>query len=671
LKNLTNQNILGDVTAVVLVGKRDFGRCPIASRLPVALWPVLDKPALQRLLDSLARQGVKRVILCSDGDCDLLRKTITVDENMKVSFLDEELPLGTAGCIRSAITACKENKRKVILVFQGSMISPPDIEPLVNEHHQTGDIMTVVFNPPGEGESGQCQAAGIILCRPEVLNHIPKNGYCDIKETLIPELLRKGKSIHAITLPKSGGNFRDKEGYLCGLADYLEDMSSGRVNMDMDRKEGSDDIWISPDAQVDSTVVVRGPVVVMEGAEIAEGAILLGPVVIGRQGHVGRDSLVESSVLWQESQIGDHCSIQGCLLDIKARIAHGSEVSGQSVPKAYGTFMSGIAYYAVNLLHRFGHFLTKGRQVSGSPNRSRITLNRYSLPYVLAGVGLLLAFFYSYWPQIVDLFQIWKRSDEYSCGALVPFIVAHLVWTRRHQFLQCRIKPALWGAGAFLLAQGFRYFGLYYMYDSAQRLSMVLSIGALVLLLFGWQVMRKGLTIWLFLFLMLPLPNRVQEMVTLPLQGWATTSAVFSLEMIGYEVMREGNIIHLRWDSQYDMTTIAIAEACNGLRMVTAFLVICGMVVMLARRKWWEKFIGLVSCLPIALLCNTIRLTLTAVAFTILERGEWETLFHDFGGFAMMPLALALVIFELWILAKMVIYPAEKKQQILISGTTR
>ena len=84
-----------------------------------------------------------------------------------------------------------------------------------------------------------------------------------------------------------------------------------------------------------------------------------------------------------------------------------------------------------------------------------------------------------------------------------------------------------------------------------------------------------------------------------------------------------------------------------------------------ARRKWWEKLIGLASCLPIALLCNTIRLTLTAVAFTILERGQWEKLFHDFGGFAMMPLALALIILELWILAKMVIYPAEQKQQAL------
>ena len=667
----TNQGILGDVTAVVLVGKRDFGRCPIASRLPVALWPVLDKPALQRILDSLARQGIKRVIVCSDGECDLLQKTITVNVNMKVRFLDEELPLGTAGCIRSAITTCKENKRKVILIFQGSMISPPDIEPLVNEHHRTGDIMTVVFNPSGDNGSGWHQTAGIALCRPEVLKHIPKDGYCDIKETLIPELLRKGKSIHAITLPKSVGNFRDKEGYFCGLADYLEDMSSGRDNLYMDRKEESPGIWISPDAQVDPTAVIHGPVVVMEGAEIAEGALLLGPVVVGRQVHIGRQSLVESSVLWQESHIGDHCSIHGCLMDIKAMVPHGSELSGQSVPKSSGTFVSAMGHYTANVLHRTGNFLVRGRQYGGSTNRTRPALNRYTLPYLLAGVGLLLAFFYSYWAQIIDLVQIWKRSDEYSCGALVPFIGAYLVWTRRHRFMQCRVKPALWGAVAFLLAQGFRYFGLYYMYDSAQRLSLVLSIGALVLLLFGWQVMRKGLTIWLFLFLMLPLPNRVQEMITLPLQGWATTSAVFSLEMIGYEVMREGNIIHLRWDSQYDLTTIAVAEACNGLRMVTAFLVICGMVVMLARRKWWEKLIGLVSCLPIALLCNTVRLTLTAVAFTILERGQWETLFHDFGGFAMMPLALALVIFELWILAKMVLYPAEKQRQILISGTPR
>jgi exosortase len=126
--------------------------------------------------------------------------------------------------------------------------------------------------------------------------------------------------------------------------------------------------------------------------------------------------------------------------------------------------------------------------------------------------------------------------------------------------------------------------------------------------------------------------------------------------MLGYSVMREGHIIHLNG------TTVAVAEACNGLRMITAFLVIVGMVVLLVRRAWWEKLLVLASSLPIALLCNVTRLTITAIAFTKLDGEKWEKTFHDFGGYSMMPLALALVIFELWFLTKLTTVPEKKTQ---------
>jgi exosortase len=130
--------------------------------------------------------------------------------------------------------------------------------------------------------------------------------------------------------------------------------------------------------------------------------------------------------------------------------------------------------------------------------------------------------------------------------------------------------------------------------------------------------------------------------------------------MFGYPVIREGNIIHL------NNITVAVAEACNGLRMVTAFIAINTLVVMLIRRAWWEKLIVLLSSLPIALLCNTLRLTITAIAFTMLQGENWERIFHDFGGYAMMPLALTVAIFELWLLMKLVPVPENKPQEIII-----
>ncbi len=158
---------------------------------------------------------------------------------------------------------------------------------------------------------------------------------------------------------------------------------------------------------------------------------------------------------------------------------------------------------------------------------------------------------------------------------------------------------------------------------------------------------------------MLPWPNRVQAAVALPLQRWATSSSVFCLELLGYPVVQEGNIIHV------GRATVAVAEACNGLRMITAFFIISGLVAFLVKRAWWEKLIILASSLPIALLCNSVRLTITAVAFTVLNGEYWERIFHNFGGYAMMPLALAAVVTELRLLTTLTTLPM-KKEAIII-----
>jgi len=284
---------------------------------------------------------------------------------------------------------------------------------------------------------------------------------------------------------------------------------------------------------------------------------------------------------------------------------------------------------------------------------------------VVAGL-VLIAFIWSYRPELADLWDLWQRSDEHSSGLLVPFLAVYVLWTRRQDIARCDIKPCIrWGLLAFIGAQAVRLLGLYLLYDSpetmssAERMSIVFSIAALVLLLFGWQLFRRVSTVLLFLCLMIPWPAFIQVPVAQYLQGWATSSAVFCLETVGYDVMREGNVINIGG------TAVAVAEACNGLRMVTAFFVISGLVVLLAKRALWEKLIVLASSLPVALLCNTVRLAITAIAFTILDGEQWEKIFHDFGGYAMMPLALAAVVAEFWLLRKLTTAPMQEKTIII------
>jgi exosortase len=646
------------IKAIIQVGSRDFGRCPLASHLPTALWPVAGKPVLERLLNHLAEEGITDVVVCSSEDRTVLSKSIRVDKRLKIKFLDEPLPAGTAGSIRDATG---DEKDKLLLIFPAGMVYPPNIDVLLNAHTEGRADLTIMFDPDYHDDKQTGQISGIYVCNPDLLTYIPKGGYSDIKEGLIPEMLRAGKTAYAAKLPHHIGDFRDRQGYLRSVSNCLFENvweSSG----DFKQHVGTDSqiVHTSVNAKVDPGTRICGSVIVMSGARISSGAVVIGPTIIGENVSIGKNSIVINSVIWSCAQIGRNCRVQQCVMERYAVLPRNTVVEDQSILFRSKTILgrsaarvSGIARDETN---KFQHISKSHINEINMKLPDWAQINGKNISILFAFGAVLVAFFWSYFLGLIDLWDLWQRSDEYSSGLLVPFLSIYILLSRRHDIAKCQIKPCIWwGLVAFCIAQAVRFVGLFLMYNSAERLSITLTVGALVLLLFGWQIFRKVATVLLFLCLMLPLPNQVQAAVAQPLQRWATSSAVFCLETVGYEVVREGNVIHIGDSS------VAVAEACNGLRMVTAFFVISGLVVLLVKRTWWEKLIVLLSSLPIALLCNTVRLSVTAVFFTILEGEGWEQVFHDFGGYAMMPLALAAIIAELWLLGRLTMLPDEKE----------
>jgi len=650
-----------NIKAIILAGSRDFGRCPLASSLPTALWPLAGESVIEHLLFSLAKQGIDRAVVCSNGDGSLLAESIHADNRLELKFLNEQMPSGTAGCVRDAASG---ETNELLVVLPASMISPPKINVLIKAHREGQSDLTVMFNPGHSNGKLMGEAAGIYICETSVLEHIPKEGYFDIKESLIPEMLRAGKTVHTAVLPNHAGNFRDWRGYLCAIANYLENSPKLNADLKLCKRNSSQAIWMAANSKVDPGARIFGPTVIMDGAHISDGAVIFGPTILGRNVNIGKDTVVINSILWDGAQVGPNCEIQRCLIDFNTAVRANTVVEEKAIalrPEGrLESLVGSVSKVAKNNASRFGNVL---QLQLGKLNRKLpdwVQVHRGKIvPWFAVGL-VLIAFLWSYRPGLVNLWNIWQRSDEYSSGLLVPFLAVYILWSRRYELAQCRMGPSLWGLFAFVAAQAIRLFGLFFLYGSAENLSIALSIAALVLLLFGWQFFRKVSTVLLFLCLMLPWPNRVQAAVALPLQSWATSSAAFCLEVMGYEFVQEGNIIHI------GQATVAVAEACNGLRMVTAFFVISGLVVMLVKRAWWEKLIILVSSLPIALLCNTVRLTITAIAFTVLKGEHWEKIFHDFGGYAMMPLALAAIVAELWLLAKLTMLPM-KEEAIIIT----
>ncbi|HSW02325.1 MAG TPA: exosortase [Sedimentisphaerales bacterium] len=630
-----------EICTVVLVGGRDFGRCPLAARLPAALWPIADRPALARLLDHLAEEGLSDVTVCCPGDVAADVTAMCRDSRLAVTLRVEELINGTGGCLRDA---APRDSQGPILVLSGSLAVPPSIAELVETHRAGGADLTMVFNPGTSDSAKPGPAAEIFLCQPQVLERIPCGGYSDIKEGVVPAILRAGGTVRPFVLSHSVGNFHDHTGYLEAVDTLFQ---SGRLvglrdgTCEMSRQGP---IYEGVEAVTHPGARICGPVLIGDHARILEGAVVMGPAMIGRNVVVGENSAVVKSVLWAGAVIGRGSQVRDSILDYRVSVPDHDCVVRRTASCEEGERVVDPAQAVPVGASRADRFLRSlGERLGLSPGQTAL---------LSAGLAVLAALLWSYWPTMGELMDIWTRSDEYSSGMLVPFLAAYVVWSRRQEFGAIRLRSAILAGGAAIVAtQALRTAGLFYMYQSAERLSLVLAVAALVLLMLGWRHLWKLAGVLVFLCLMLPWPNRVQQALAIPLQQWATGSAVFCLELGGWDILRDGNIIHI------GDTSVAVAEACNGLRMITAFFVITGLVVLLTRREWWAKAVILISSLPIALLCNTLRLAVTSVAFTMIEGEGWRQGFHDYGGYAMMPLALGVVVVELWVLTRLTTLP--------------
>jgi exosortase len=263
---------------------------------------------------------------------------------------------------------------------------------------------------------------------------------------------------------------------------------------------------------------------------------------------------------------------------------------------------------------------------------------------IAAFTGLLI---YSYWPGLMNAASSWNDA-QYSHGWLVPlFGLSMLFWWRQPIAQPVPTWERMAGLGLLVASFGLRLLMARYRIVTIDMYTFVPALAGVMLMVGGWSLFRWAWAPVAFLIFMYPLPDEATRYLLGPLQTLATIVSTFALQTLGMDAFREGNTI-LVGEMQ-----LGVVDACSGLRMLTIFIALSVAIVMLGDREWWENVVIMASSIPIALLVNSVRITVTGLLYQLASSETAEMVFHDLAGWVMMPMALALLFLEQKLLANL------------------
>jgi exosortase len=238
----------------------------------------------------------------------------------------------------------------------------------------------------------------------------------------------------------------------------------------------------------------------------------------------------------------------------------------------------------------------------------------------------------------------WKGDANYSHGFLVAPLALYFAWERLPRLKRAAIDPTWWGVVPLLAGAASLIVGRLGVELMSMRIAFVLTLMGIVLLTLGRSQFRILAFPLLFLFMMVPLPQSLVNIVAFPLQLSAAKLAVTSLHALGIPALLEGNIIHLA------NTQLFVAEACSGLRSLMALGTLGVVFAYFFRKNPIERAVLIASTIPIAILVNAFRVALTGYLTHYYGTGAAEGAVHQMEGFFTFGLAFALLLIEAWLM---------------------
>jgi len=319
--------------AILLAGGKGTRLRPLTVHTPKPIVPIFNRPFLYYQIDLLRQvPEIDEAILSLNYQPRRIEAIFGEGEGLglKLRYVVEPMPLGTAGAIRYAGDSLTES----VIVLNGDVLTQVDLAAVLRRHRERKARATIVLTPvdnprayglvetdeqgnirrflekPGEDEI-TCNTinAGIYVLEPETFDRIPKDIAWSIERSYFPSLIDRGETFVAYIY----------DGYWIDIgtpAKYLQvhqDIMDGRYAAPP-FSEAAQAAWIAPGARTDDGVELHAPCFVDEGAVLKVGTRVMPYSVIGRHTHVDEAAVIDGSIIWPNGWIGREAVIRRSIL---------------------------------------------------------------------------------------------------------------------------------------------------------------------------------------------------------------------------------------------------------------------------------------------------------------------------------------------------------------------
>lgn len=243
----------------------------------------------------------------------------------------------------------------------------------------------------------------------------------------------------------------------------------------------------------------------------------------------------------------------------------------------------------------------------------------------------------SYAPVLWRLMKQWDTDPDMGHGFFVPVLAAFIAWQKRHELLSLKPSPNWWGLAVVLYGALQLYIATLGAELFLARTAFVISLIGIVLLLGGTAYVRTLAFPLFLLFFMIPIPGVVYNNLTFPLQILASRVSTSALDLMQIPVLREGNVLELAEQK------LSVVEACSGIRSLLSLSFLSLVYGYFFERKVWMRVLLFLATIPIAIVANASRVTLTGV-LTDYKPELAEGFFHTASGWVIFMVALTILI---------------------------